>query len=270
MVHTDEGAFRIELDSRPLKALAKRVDSSGHGFTLSRLGLKAIHGVAESLVPCEIVAPPLQESGLTRLDVLVDRLREMGARGTHDGLFYAFGVHFNPELKDITASAVRDHLRAFSLLRPWIKSRFDTDFSRELSLFIQPHAGDYIQLVLDTDYRPSMEQLIDDYIEANPSRNRDLDMLPMFAHVDEKRVHRALDDDVKINPRPTFHYRLPNADVSDPDWSVTREWQSWRAVERLARDTNRLAQANRMWNRRHAEGSFDQERWIRDVEALMR
>lgn len=269
VVQADEGTFRVELDSRPLKSLAERAAADDEEFSLSRLGLRAIQGVAETLVPCEIVTPPLPESSLTRLDSLVVQLRELGARGTHDGLLYAFGLHFNPELDDISAAVIRDHLRAFFLLRPWTKLRFDTDLSRELSLFIRPHADEYVQLVLHDDYSPSMNQLIDDYLAANPSRNYDLDMLPMFAHVDAERVYRALKEGEKVNPRPTFHYRLPNADVSDPGWSVSREWQSWRAVERLAADTERLTRTRRIWNQRHADGSFDEEQWICDMDVLM-
>jgi hypothetical protein len=41
-------------------------------------------------------------------------------------------------------------------------------------------------------------------------------------------------DDPKIKARPTFHYRLPNCHIEDPDWSLAGEWNTWCVVERLA------------------------------------
>src|SRR3546814_9457337 len=42
--------------------------------------------------------------------------------------------------------------------------------------------------------------------------------------------------DELIKARPTFHYRLPNARLADPQWSIVREWNLWVRVERLAHD----------------------------------
>ncbi|HEX8527051.1 amidoligase family protein, partial [Allosphingosinicella sp.] len=44
----------------------------------------------------------------------------------------------------------------------------------------------------------------------------------------------------KIGKRPTFHYRMPDARVSDPGWSIAPDWNRWVAVERLAVDRDRL------------------------------
>jgi hypothetical protein len=85
-----------------------------------------------------------------------------------------------------------------------------------------------------------METLIDDYLIYNPTRNRELDMLPLFAWIDEERVRDAVADK-RINPRPTFHYRLPDARVDRPDWTVTTEWNRWCVVERLSARPEKLA-----------------------------
>ena len=85
-----------------------------------------------------------------------------------------------------------------------------------------------------------MAKLIDDYIAFNPTRNRDLDLLPLLAFIDEAEVRRQLPDE-KINPRPTFHYRLPDMQLGDPDWGLASEWNRWVLVERLAEDGERLA-----------------------------
>jgi hypothetical protein len=89
------------------------------------------------------------------------------------------------------------------------------------------------------DYWPGLSAFIDDYLDANPTRNRDLDLLPLLLHLDEPRVRAALPDE-KINARPTFHYRLPDARVSDPGWSIAPDWNRWVAVERLAAERSRL------------------------------
>jgi hypothetical protein len=88
-------------------------------------------------------------------------------------------------------------------------------------------------------YWPGVPGFLDDYLAFNPTRNRDLDMLPLLLHLDEARVRAALPNE-KINSRPAFHYRLPDARVSDPGWSVAPDWNRWVAVERLAHDRERL------------------------------
>ena len=84
-----------------------------------------------------------------------------------------------------------------------------------------------------------MAAFIDDYLAANPTRNRDLDLLPLLHYFDETRVRAVLPNE-KINGRPTFHYRLPDARVSDPGWSIAPDWNRWVCVERLAADRERL------------------------------
>ena len=51
----------------------------------------------------------------------------------------------------------------------------------------------------------------------------------------------------KINQRPTFHYRLPDAGVSDPGWSIAPDWNRWVAVERVADDRDRLDSLGRAY-----------------------
>jgi hypothetical protein len=84
-----------------------------------------------------------------------------------------------------------------------------------------------------------MAAFIDDYLAFNPTRNRDLDLLPLLHYFDETRVRAVLPNE-KINGRPTFHYRLPDARLSDPGWSIAPDWNRWVCVERLAADRERL------------------------------
>jgi hypothetical protein len=45
----------------------------------------------------------------------------------------------------------------------------------------------------------------------------------------------------KIGSRPVFHYRLPQAQLSDPTWSIMPDWERWLSVERLAMNLDQLA-----------------------------
>jgi hypothetical protein len=38
-----------------------------------------------------------------------------------------------------------------------------------------------------------------------------------------------------------FHYRLPQAQLSDPTWSIMPDWERWLSVERLAMNLDQLA-----------------------------
>jgi hypothetical protein len=106
--------------------------------------------------------------------------------------------------------------------------------------------------------------LIDDYIALNPTRNRNLDMLPLFALLDEDRVRSKLPEE-KINARPTFHYRLPDMSLKDKDWGLATEWNRWVAVEWLAADQQRLASLSRAY----LDHKGSREAWgarIKDLE----
>jgi hypothetical protein len=116
----------------------------------------------------------------------------------------------------------------------------DPDPTRRLLGFAERYPSTYVELLAHEAYWPSMPTLIDDYLEANPTRNRDLDLLPLLAFLEESRVRGALPNE-KIKKRPTFHYRLPDCRLADPNWSPVVEWNRWVAVERLAADRERLA-----------------------------
>lgn len=276
IVEGELGSFRVELDSRPIKALAAEreanpVDSQAEmSAQIDDLKNRVLIGLAEPFVPVEIVTPPLDFDQLGVLDELVADLREQGARGTHDRVFYAFGVHFNPEVPSTDPASVLAHMRAFFLLRDWIRREGDTDLARRVTPHIEPHPDALVERFMDPDYAPSLEALIDDYLRLSPTRNRDLDMLPLFAHLDEERVRAVLPDE-KINPRPTFHYRLPNSQVGDPDWRVSDEWRSWLLVEQLAHDRDRLQQWMADW-RAHRDDPLGElmRPWVDLVDERLR
>ncbi len=231
------GDWGVELDFAFLKRRGRRSGNDGVPEdaleAMIRLG-------AEQLVPVEVVSPPLPIDELGGVDRLIESLRRAGARGTGDGLTYAFGLQLNPELPALDATTVTRYLQAFLCLHDWLKERARVDLTRRLTAYIDPFPRDYVRRVIDPGYTPGLATLADDYLAANPTRNRALDLLPLLAHIDGERVRAAVDDP-RIKPRPALHYRLPNSEVGRPGWGIMAAWADWLAVERLAADPSRLA-----------------------------
>ncbi|TNC82577.1 MAG: hypothetical protein C9356_03920 [Oleiphilus sp.] len=234
------GDFTIELDADYLKEIAEvlglHAESSSEGDMmelLEKTSKDALTKAAEALVPWEIVSPPIALSELPRFDTLTPMLRKSGAIGTRGSIRYAFGMHLNPELPSLDAGVITAHLKAYFCLFDWIKEQEQVDFARRVTPYIDHFGSDYIDLVLDPHYRPDLDQLVSDYLSHNPTRNRSLDMLPLFCHLRPEMVKDAIEDD-RVKSRPTFHYRLPNCDIDNPEWRVATSWDRWCLVERLA------------------------------------
>lgn len=236
----DLGEFRIEIDFAYLKRLGQEraIGDTAPGLW-DRMSEDLLATFAHHMIPCEIVTPPLPFDRLADLDRLVDCLQEAGAKGTHEALVYAFGVHFNPEAPSLRAESILAYLRAFVLLYDWLKAELHVDTARRLSPFIRAYPIPYVQSILQADYRPGIYSLIDDYLAYNPTRNRALDMLPLFAHIDRSRVLAAVNDP-HVHARPTYHYRLSNSRVGDPYWRLTDEWRYWLVIEALAANSEKL------------------------------
>nr|WHW29807.1 putative amidoligase family protein [uncultured bacterium] len=242
------GDFKLELDSDYLKrferASVERKAGSDDEWVveLENISSDLLTLAAEQFVPWEIVAPPIAISELGYFDQLLQQLRERGARGTRYAARFAFGVHLNPELPALDAATILKYLRAYFCLYDWIADREKIDVSRLVTPYIKHFKRDYIASVIDLDYTPDQDTLIDDYLQANPTRNRSLDLLPLFAHLDGDRVRKVVDDP-RIKSRPTFHYRLPNCDIDNLNWDLRFPWGNWLQVERLAENQQQLAEA---------------------------
>ncbi len=236
------GDIAVELDASLLK-------SEKLGEYLNKMGIEDeeyadtiedfLSKAAKEVVPMEVVSPPIPLEKLPEFERVREALHKNAAQGTRDSVFHAFGLHLNPELPSLEANEIRDFLKAFVITYDWLKEKHDIDTSRRLTPYIDPFQDDYIKHILQPDYNPDIEILIDDYLEFNPTRNRPLDMLPLFTFIDEKRVTSVIDDGLTTS-RPTFHYRLPNCELSDPDWSIIKEWNIWVIVERLAHSKEKL------------------------------
>lgn len=233
------GDWLVELDFDYLKQRGRQKRGDGVLAQLDEATEELIAAGSQALVPAEVVTPPLPMDRLWQIDGLIARLRDAGARGTRDGLVFAFGLHLNPELPDTDAQTVVRYLQAFLCLFDWLRIEARVDLLRRLTPYIDAFPVDYVRAVAEPTYRPPAQALIDDYLRANPTRNRALDMLPVFAFMDEVRV-RTVVDDRRIKARPALHYRLPNCEIDEPGWGLRDTWCDWLQVEHLAADPARL------------------------------
>ena len=234
------GTFKVELDSNQVKDFGEKAEEFLQSAEVERADLQkkffeTVGSLAGALVPWEIVAPPIPFKDLPRLYQLIEDLRDSGASGTRLAPHYAFGVHLNPELPALDVNTILRYLQAYCCLYDWIKETEKTDLSRRITPYINHFSKEYVSKILAPDYAPSLEELIDDYLEFNPTRNRSLDMLPLFQYLDKERIDAVIDDE-RVKPRPTFHYRLPNCDIDDPGWNLDNSLDTWLQVEQLAFD----------------------------------
>jgi hypothetical protein len=227
------GDAMVELDMRrahPQRHRGTRRGRLGAAWA-ARLGT-----AAQYFVPRELVTGPMPIDRLALVDRAVEVLRRAGAREAGPA---TFGLHFNPEPPRLDAETIAAILKAFVLLNDWLRRE---SRPRRLSHWLGFGGGyppAYVRRVVAADYWPDLAGLMDDYLAANPTRQRDLDLLPLFLHFDEPRVRARLPEE-KIGRRAVLHYRLPTARVGRPGWGIAPDWNRWVAVERLAADRPRL------------------------------
>lgn len=198
-----------------------------------------IGDVASVMAPFEIVCPPVPLSRLGELDKIVDALNRAEARDTRSSIFFGFGLQLNPEIADTSASYILSVLRAYVMLSPWLRQLIQVDLTRQVLPFASPFPEDFIAYILQPGYAPDLQTLIRDYLAFNPTRNRELDMLPLFSWLEPQIVEDKVDSPL-IKARPTFHYRLPDARLQDKDWHIAQDWNRWVEIEKLAADGERL------------------------------
>ncbi len=246
VVDTEFGDFGVEIDwtllsEQRLHDQIAELDPYEDFRTLTDKLEEKVAALAQTVVPLEIITPPIPLDRLAVMEDLRRKLHERGAIGTGASVAYAFGLHMNPEAPSFAAESLLAHLRAFLLVYVGLKERGDVDLTRRIVPFINPFPRAYVERVMAADYAPGRGRLIDDYLDSNPTRNRPLDLLPLFAHLDRDRVAKKVDDDL-TQARPTYHYRLPGCLVDDPDWRIAREWNLWVSIERLAADEDQLGE----------------------------
>jgi hypothetical protein len=262
---TPWGKFSVEVDAQILQDqkylgyLKKLGLDISNSETLERLE-KALERVANLVVPYEISTPPLPLSCLGELERLRAALQARHAEGTKANVLYAFGMHLNPEMPARNIGTALIFLQSFLVCAPWLMQEMKVDFTRRLAPFIRPFPDDYVEQVLALDYGEE-KRVIPDYLKHNPTRNRPLDMLPIFALWDEKAVKAAIPEDEEVRARPAFHYRLPDCRLDEPEWRVAADWNRWVRVETLAANPAKLRELRAEFLAEKEKSVLWQSRW---------
>lgn len=251
---TQLGDFSVEFDLTLLteKSYKKVFDKFNIKIEDVKIGDKTleegIESVLKSIVgkifPYEIASPPVPITQLYELEKLRESLFRHQAQGTKAFLTNAFGTHINIEVPDNSTKTLLNYFRSFLLLYPWLLEEGETDLARKMSPFIDPFPEEYVRLILNIDYDPDLKTFIEDYYKFNPDRNRPLDMYPLLAYLKADILFKYSTLG-KVKPRNTFHYRLPNSSISEPEWSLAQEWNNWVTVEELANDPAKIKQMSK-------------------------
>jgi hypothetical protein len=184
-------------------------------------------------------------------------------------------MQLNPEIPATDVDTIRQYLQAYLCIEDWLRERASVDLTRRLTFFAEPFPKGYVRSAVAPSYSPNRAQLIDDYLDANPTRNRALDMLPLFAHLDDAKVRERVQDE-RVKSRPALHYRLPNSELDRPGWNLNAPWQDWLVVERLAADPARLERLcaaysghlSKTFGRLTEDWKQECQRWLRENDIL--
>jgi hypothetical protein len=238
--NTSMGDFVVEFDSDAVKRLGRELEKNQQVLgELEQWASDAVALLAQNIVPCELSTSPIPFTRISELDSLVEALRQAGAKGTRHSPWSAFGVHFNPELPALDARTIAAYMKAYLCFNDWLIWHEQVSLTRRIPPYINVFPEQYVLKMVDPEYWPELPELIRDYLQINPTRNRILDMLPLFHYLDRHTVDEYVEDEL-IKARPTLHYRLPNSEIDRPEWSFHEAWNDWMQVELLAQDALRL------------------------------
>jgi len=239
--NTSLGTFKVEYDSNYLKqgAVAKECSDSVSEQKPHHKNSKFIERLLRNISALEVITPPIEIQDLDEVDRLFRLFQQNGAKGTYLQPFRALGLHFNPEVVSQRVEDILPVMKAFFCLYDHLIVKEKVNLTRKIYPYIQPFPVDYMKLVVNPRYNPPLDIVISDYLEFNPTRNRPLDMLPLFSWLMPELVEAYTDNEL-ISARPTFHYRLPNSEVDDVEWSLKQSWTNWLQVERLAYHSDKL------------------------------
>jgi hypothetical protein len=224
--------------------------------------------LGREVVPVEIVSEPLEIEGLRRLDGLRDRLRQAGALGSRAGWVFGFGVHFNVQIASDREADIVKPLLAYALIEDWMREADPIDDSRRLLPFTDPYPTEFVRDLIALQPDAPVSEVMEAYLRHNPTRNRGLDMLPIFADLAPDRITAAVSG--KLSARPAFHFRLPDCLIDDPRWSLVDEWQRWLTVERVAQDAGLLARLCRAWEEDHGVVTILRQSWAHRCGELLK
>lgn len=244
--NTEIGDFKLEFDSRFLKEKKYENFLLDIGIDIDRTTFQKkleniVAKVSSNVVPFEVISPPIPIDQLDKLERFRLALYNNKAEGTKASPFYAFALHINPELPDLKTETIISYLQAFLLLQYWIFEESGVSFRRHhFTSYIDYFPQQYMLTVLNENYSPDLDQLIKLYKKYNPTRNRPLDMFPLFVFLKGNSVKTGVEDPELIKGRPTLHYRLPDCRIDEPEWSLAKVWNYWVIVEELAENKEKM------------------------------
>jgi hypothetical protein len=249
------GDIGVELDI----SLRKRDD-----LPFLKEGLDAFRG----LIPVEVVTPPLGRAQVEAFNGICASLREIGALGSRTGVLLGFGVHLNPEVVGPDHRFTLDTITAYALLEPWLRMKEQVDTTRRM----MPFVGAWPRALISDLVNERYENLADVmHIAARHinSRNQSLDLLPLFKHAEPELFESLFDIHDKTSARPTFHFRLPDSRIDEPDWSLLQPWQLWRQVELVAAHADLLDALCDAWKTHDSAWLELKSAWVETVDALL-
>lgn len=200
-----------------------------------------------AVIPVEFVTQPIDPADIPRIDALCTDLARAGGFGTEDGVLLGFGLHLNVALRGMAIDDILPGLTAFALVEDWMRSRIPIDPSRRALPFVDPYPAPFLDRLCDPTIDWTQERLTRVYLEEAGSRNHALDLLPILKQADPERVVAAVPQMGHKSARPAWHYRLPDARIDDPGWSIALEWNRWCEVERIAADALLLDRLKSAW-----------------------
>ena len=272
----DVGEFHLEIDSIMLKNKQyedhlKKIGIDISGSEVSHTIATGLARFSEGLVPKELVTPPIPLSKLSTLEKVREQYQLAGAQGTQSSWAAGFGLHINIESPNTKAATVLAYLQSFILLYEWICKKSDIDLTRKVLPYIKGFSKDYANHILDLNYQPTDTSLIADYLKFNPTRNRALDLLPIFKHMNPKLLEDAPIEHDLVKPRPAYHYRLPNCSIGNPKWQIADEWRYWVEIDDLANDRDKLEKLRIAYFKLHSTQSLDlfSNDWISEVDRCL-
>lgn len=229
---------------------------------LRKAGQTALRDAAlrlgREVIPVELVTEPLTMDGMGHLQTLVAALRDAGAVGSSAGLAFGFGIHFNVQIASEDVEDIRRPLLAYALIEDWLRASMPIDDTRQVLPFTDAYPTSFVRALVEAG-KVDLLRLIDIYLEHCSSRNFGLDMLPIFAHLAPGAVQGDLGNATLA--RPTFHFRLPDCRIDEPDWGLPLEWQRWVTIERVAQDDALLARLATAWQDDHGPITLSRAHW---------
>jgi hypothetical protein len=267
---TDRTPFALTVTGTRIGAVDLLLDTALRKYGGESAVIEAGLDAARIVVPVELVSEPLDLEGLSLLDGARDALHRAGATGTGDGALLGFGVHLNVEVVSADDPFTVATVLAFGLVEDWLRrAAAPIDPTRRILPFVDPWPRRFVSDLIEAGPSAGLDRLHALYAQHVSTRNHALDLLPLLKSANPDAFARDFGDAGATKARPAYHYRLPDCRIDDPDWSLAVEWDSWRAVERIADRPELLARLCTAWRDRPVTLVSDRQDWAETVRKIL-